>query len=150
MACTTVTAVTTDWPPSGKVVVCRITAVVDSGLAVVVSLPLPPADVVAAVDDAASPDPETVMTPPSTVLSIVTPAALVVVTTAPDVRVKAPPLPVVITGIPAALVPVVTTPEDKDPALDTETGPGPKWSEEGELAGKVLVTKSVVGVALLT
>ena len=101
--CTTVTAVTVDWLPSGRVVVCRDVDRLPLEL-------LKENDVVedglpdfAGRDEPLSPR---VTTPPSTVLTTVIPWALVVVTICPDV-----------------------TEEDVD---DVTTGPGPLGIETDE------------------
>ena len=107
VACTTVTAVMVDWLPSGRVVVCRTIAVEEGGLTTVTWLP--PGDEAPEVAPAAGP--ERVMTPPSMVVTIVTPAEFVVVMTAPGVRDMAPPPLVLITVIPASLVVVTMAPE---------------------------------------
>lgn len=115
------TVVMVDWLPFGRVVVCTTTLVKDDeALAETWEAGAEAPD---AVDiPGASDEPESVITPPSIVVTIVTPAAFVVVTTAPEVN---------------------------ETELALLTGPGPSDASEAEDVAEVLGTRIVVvaGVA---
>ena len=128
---TTATDVTVDLLPSGRVVVRREVVVCGCGLRVVVASlepdPLPLGDMV--------------REPPPTVATIVTPCALMVVTTSPSLR-------VLVTRSPWALVDVITPPAVSGPvpAAGVVAAPGLEASSVGLEASSVGLEASSVGL----